>query len=119
MDSPLPDGDNDQRPAVLRTGWYVFDRPNGAYPYSVRLPLRPLWLGMAANSIFYGAIIAAVVSTPGLIRSAIRARRTRAGVCPCCRYPRSWETAPTRAGSENRPTRTYTRPASRKDLFSC
>ena len=75
-------------PGDAHDGWYVFDRPNGAYPNSVRLPLRPLWLGMAANSIFYGAIIAAVVSTPGLIRSAIRARRTRAGVCPCCRYPR-------------------------------
>ena len=79
---------NDESPAVLRGGWYVFDLPNGAYPYPVRLPLRPLWLGMAANSIFYGAIIAALVATPGLIRRAIRAKRVRAGLCPSCRYPR-------------------------------
>jgi hypothetical protein len=79
---------NDRSPAIIQTGWYAFDLPNGAYPYPVRLPLNPLWLGMAANSIFYGAIIAALVAMPGLIRNAIRARRVRAGLCPSCRYPR-------------------------------
>jgi hypothetical protein len=80
--------DGNIAPEDAHDGWYVFDRANGAYPYPVRLPLRPLWLGMAANSMFYGAIIAALVATPGLIRRAIRAKRVRAGLCPSCRYPR-------------------------------
>jgi len=84
--SLAPDGE--VGPISAFSGWHAFDRENAPYPYPVRFPVQPLWLGMAANSIFYGAIIAALVATPGLIRRAIRARRVRAGLCPSCRYPR-------------------------------
>lgn len=77
-----------KEPELAYDGWHAFDRQNGRSAYPVRLPVQPLWLGMAANSIFYGAIIAALVATPGLIRRAIRAKRVRAGLCPSCRYPR-------------------------------
>ena len=79
---------NDQLPAVIRTGWHAFNLPNGSYTHPVRLPLQPLWLGMAANSGFYAGVLACVLVIPGVIRRAIRARRLRAGLCPSCRYPR-------------------------------
>jgi hypothetical protein len=47
------------------------------------LPLRPLWLGLLADSAIWGGVWFA---TGHLIRSWIERRRTRQGRCPRCRH---------------------------------
>ncbi len=49
-----------------------------------RVPLRPLWLGFAVNTLFF-AIVAASVWTP--IVALRRYSRRRHGQCPACGYP--------------------------------
>ncbi len=49
-----------------------------------RVPLRPLWLGFAVNTLFF-AIVAASVWTP--IVALRRYFRCRRGQCPACGYP--------------------------------
>ena len=53
--------------------------------YSVRgLPYRPIWPGLAINSVFWGAIAFGVVNAYGRTRRTLRRRR---GLCPACAYP--------------------------------
>ena len=48
------------------------------------LPYRPIWPGLAINSVFWGAAAFAVVHGPRTVRAALRRRR---GLCPACAYP--------------------------------
>ena len=52
--------------------------------YAVTLPLRPVWPGFAANTIFYAGIAAMLVYNPWVIRRLLRHRRR---LCPSCAYP--------------------------------
>jgi hypothetical protein len=47
------------------------------------LPLRPLWLGLLANTGFYGVILWAMWFMPGAIRRELRRQR---GACVRCGY---------------------------------
>ncbi len=47
------------------------------------LPLRPIWLGLAANTIFYSAALWLLTLGPFTARRIIRRRR---GHCPQCAY---------------------------------
>ncbi len=56
-----------------------------AFPIHHRLaPLRPLWPGFAANTLFYAAILWLMICGPFALRRLIRRRR---GLCPACAYP--------------------------------
>ena len=48
------------------------------------LPFRPLPLGFAINSVFYAAILWALIWGPFALRRLLRVRR---GLCPKCAYP--------------------------------
>ena len=48
------------------------------------LPYRPLWLGLAANTVFYAAVIWLLISGPFVLRRIIRVKRGR---CVKCGYP--------------------------------
>ena len=48
------------------------------------LPLRPIWLGLTANSCLYGLVW--LTLSAGIVR--LRESRRRAGRCICCGYPR-------------------------------
>ena len=48
------------------------------------LPLRPLWLGFALNTLFYAGLLWAMWAGPFALRRMIRKRR---GHCPHCNYP--------------------------------
>ncbi len=54
--------------------------PGGSYP----LPTRPLWLGFAANTVFYATLLALLMRGPFALRRFLRVRR---GLCPKCAYP--------------------------------
>ncbi len=47
------------------------------------IPLRPIWLGFAFNTLFYGAILWLVIPGPFALRRIIRRKR---GVCVTCGY---------------------------------
>jgi hypothetical protein len=49
----------------------------------VILPVRPLWLGFAADAAVYSTVVAGCVLVPGVVR---RRLRIRAGRCPACGY---------------------------------
>jgi hypothetical protein len=81
---PMPDT------RVWYGGWHAFDiaRPTNQAvlgPLEVRLPIRPLWSGLAVNTVFYGCLIAAIAWLAGW---AVRANRRRRGLCEVCKYPR-------------------------------
>ncbi len=48
-----------------------------------RLPLTPLWPGIAINTVFYGAILWLLVPGPFALRRYVRRRRGR---CITCGY---------------------------------
>ena len=48
------------------------------------LPVRPIWLGVAANTLFYAAILWLLICGPFLLRRFLRRRR---GLCLACAYP--------------------------------
>ncbi len=50
-----------------------------------QLPLRPIWLGFAVNTILYGAALWLVATLPFVVRRFVR---LRGGLCPGCAYPR-------------------------------
>jgi len=47
------------------------------------LPLRPIWSGVAGNTILYAAILWLLIPGPFALRRLIRRRR---GLCPACGY---------------------------------
>jgi len=47
------------------------------------LPLRPLWPGLIAGSVFYALILFPIVRAPSVLRRLIRRKRGR---CPKCGY---------------------------------
>lgn len=56
-------------------------RPNAA---TIRaLPLRPIWAGLAFDTLFYATLWWAVLAVPGF---AVRHRRVLKGCCPRCAY---------------------------------
>lgn len=69
-----PDGMT--RTAYEDLGYGMGDRPP--------VPLRPLPLGFAADTLFYAASLWAVLGGPRRIRRSLRKRR---GQCPACGYP--------------------------------
>jgi hypothetical protein len=48
------------------------------------LPLRPVWLGFAADTLFFAVVAWLLISVPVVLRRVSRAGR---GVCPACGYP--------------------------------
>ena len=48
------------------------------------LPTWPVWPGFAINTIFYAAIVWALLAVPGMVK---RRRRIRRGLCVGCGYP--------------------------------
>ncbi len=48
------------------------------------LPLRPIWPGFAANTLFYATILWLLTCGPFALRRFLRLRR---GLCPKCAYP--------------------------------
>lgn len=50
---------------------------------NLALPLRPLPIGFAINTVFYGALWFGIIACPGFVRRRIRQRRDG---CPSCGY---------------------------------
>ncbi len=74
------------RNADVYTSAVSFDRPGWLGGSSFRiLPLRPIWSGFAANTLFYAVVLWLLICGPFALRRFIRVRR---GLCPACAYPR-------------------------------
>ncbi len=50
----------------------------------VPIPLGVIWPGFALNTLFYAAILWALIPGPFALRRYLRLRR---GLCPKCAYP--------------------------------
>ena len=63
-------------------------RPVRRYGYSfpVALPLRPLWLGFAVNTLFYAPTLWLLACGLLAMRRLVRVKRS---LCPACGYPRA------------------------------
>ena len=72
---------------LRKATWMSGSRPVRRYGYSfpVALPLRPLWLGFAVNTLFYAAVLWLLGYSVFVMRRFIRVKR---GLCPACSYPR-------------------------------
>jgi hypothetical protein len=70
--------------AGLRRGmmvpWFI---PTRGRWYLRRLPLTPLWLGFAVNTLLYGIVLWLLIPGPFVLRRHVRVRRGR---CPKCGY---------------------------------
>ena len=49
------------------------------------LPLKPMWPGLAVNTVFFAIVIWLLIRVPTALQRFIRVRR---GLCPACAYPR-------------------------------
>jgi len=58
--------------------------PPWQYSTDGRVPVRPLWAGLAVNSLVMAGLGYGLLSLPGAVRRRIRTRR---GQCPSCGYP--------------------------------
>ncbi len=58
-------------------------------------PLRPIWPGFAANTVFYAAILWLLIPGPFVLRRFVRQRR---GLCPACAYPMGLSSTCTECG---------------------
>ncbi len=54
----------------------------GEWPSFV--PLRPIWRGLAANTLLFAAVLWLLVCGPFVLRRFVRVKR---GLCPWCAYP--------------------------------
>lgn len=54
--------------------------------YNDHLPLRPIWLGFAINTIFYSVILWMLIVGPFALRKWQRMQRIKRGLCPMCKY---------------------------------
>ncbi len=59
------------------------------------VPLRPVWLGFALNTVVYSAVLCVIVRAPAVLRRFIRRKR---GLCPACAYPMGDSTICTECG---------------------
>jgi hypothetical protein len=59
--------------------------------HDIPVPTRPIWPGMIANTLIYGAAWAALFVTPGIARGRLRAWRGR---CPRCGYDLRHQASP-------------------------
>ncbi len=48
------------------------------------IPLRPIWVGFALNTVFYAALVWLLIAGLSTLRRFLRLRR---GLCPKCAYP--------------------------------
>ena len=78
-------------PQFSFTGTIAVGWPTEAFGYtwtSNEFPayssLRPIWLGLAINTLFYAALL----WLPFAVRQWIRMWRGKRGLCPACAYPR-------------------------------
>src|SRR5688572_8974235 len=77
---------------VDRKAWKVYDNSSLTLPKpwpfptsrTVRLPTRPILIGVLVNSVFYAVAIALTVHVLAAVR---RWRRIKHGLCPACAYP--------------------------------
>lgn len=67
------------------------------------IPLEPIWVGFAANTALYAAILFAIVLIPRWCRRLIRRRR---GLCIACGYPRGPSAACSECGRAFEPIQT-------------
>lgn len=68
-------------------GWHACDVPSTLNPLAtvpLRVPLKPLWGGLAVNAVIYGAMVYACGAA---IAWARRANRRRRKLCDACKYP--------------------------------
>lgn len=90
---------------LLYAGWYMWDTPSMLNPTvtkPVRLPVKPLWGGLAINSMFYGTFAYAGLAGLGWV---VRANRRRRGLCEVCKYPRGVSATCTECGRAHGTTR--------------
>ena len=74
--------DPSDRTAQVHWGWLVHRAPGTGVPARV-LPLRPIWLGFAVDTLFWGAVTGVFLGI-GPCRRAMRRWRGR---CARCAYP--------------------------------
>jgi hypothetical protein len=81
-----PPGDPDLPASVDRD--MIMIPAEGSIPFARarhwRLPLKPIWLGFIADSVFYASILGVLLLGPGALRRHLRRRRGR---CAACGYP--------------------------------
>jgi hypothetical protein len=70
-------------------------------PYASPLPLRPVWLGFAINTILYAVILLLLFATPIGLRRRLRIARA---LCPVCAYPIGASATCTECGHPVHPT---------------
>ncbi len=61
------------------------------------LPYRPLWAGIALNTLSYTALLWLLIPGPFALRRFLRLRR---GLCPKCAYPMGESGVCTECGGE-------------------
>lgn len=83
----------------VKGGYLIGTIGNPLHPQPRVLPLRPIWINFAANTIFYAAILWPLFAAPGAAR---RRRRINRGLCPHCAYPAGSSDACTECGREIR-----------------
>ena len=66
-------------------------------PIERALPYRPLWLGLIANTVFYGFTLYLLARMARKLRDLLRLRR---GLCPKCAYPMGESGVCTECGRE-------------------
>ncbi|HZW06850.1 MAG TPA: hypothetical protein VFF65_06975 [Phycisphaerales bacterium] len=75
------------------SGWWIRGRcgsgaPFPKYEQDVRpLPFRVHPAGLAANTLFFGAVAWGVSLVVGAVRRTVKEMRSPTGLCPACRYP--------------------------------
>ena len=73
--------DNTVRNPELR-GAILWSGAPSAVTFNFRaMPLRPIWMGMITNTIFYAALCMAMLIAPGMVRRRWRRRRGRCAAC--------------------------------------
>jgi hypothetical protein len=72
---------------------FAMEAPGGTYP----LPTRPLWLGFAANTLFYATLLWLLMYGLSALRRFLRVRR---GLCPKCAYLMGESSVCTECGGE-------------------
>ena len=68
-------------PAAI-SAWAIDDALRVFTDHTV--PLRPIWLGLLFNTLFYATLLWLAIPGPFALRRLLRVRR---GLCPKCAYP--------------------------------